>query len=181
MCQLLVAEFFPKWHNILHVWLTSEPNYEEIWQWFSWWKSQIAEEFNDTQALAAEWEKGLEMINQALDLGDRAKTELPPPIAGPVRPIQPAVPTTHLAGNGAGATLLTAQHQEASFKDVVDDWCVEQGLIMVPLREAHPQTGLPLFRITASVNGKGVYLYISRATCCGCRTRRTSSFGSLLV
>lgn len=161
MCQLLVAEFFPKWHNILHVWLTSEPNYEEIWQWFSWWKSQIAEEFNDTQALAAEWEKGLEMINQALDLGDRAKTELPPPIAGPVRPIQPAVPTTHLAGNGAGATLLTAQHQEASFKDVVDDWCVEQGLIMVPLREAHPQTGLPLFRITASVNGKGgVLVYL---------------------
>jgi len=101
------------------------------------------------------------MINQALDLGDRAKTELPPPIAGPVRPIQPAVPTTHLAGNGAGATLLTAQHQEASFKDVVDDWCVEQGLIMVPLREAHPQTGLPLFRITASVNGKGgVLVYL---------------------
>ncbi|KAI9880547.1 MAG: hypothetical protein M1830_002246 [Pleopsidium flavum] len=163
MGQLLVAEFFPKWHNILYVWLTSEPNYEEIWQWFSWWKTQIPEELNETQAVAAEWEKGLEMINQALDLGDRATTELPPPTAGPVRPIKPAVPARPLVGNGFGAASLFAQHpiQEASFKDVVDDWCVEQGLIMVPLREAHAQTGLPLFRITASINGKGgVLVYL---------------------
>ena len=163
MSQLLVAEFFPKWHNILYIWLTSEPNYEEIWQWFSWWKTQIPQELNDTHALAAEWERGLEMINQALDLGYRAATELPAPTAGPVRPIKPAVPSAPSVGNGVASITPSARRpqQETSFKDVVDDWCVEQGLIMVPLREAHSQTGLPLFRITASVNGKGgllVYL-----------------------
>lgn len=163
MGQLLIAEFFPKWHNILYIWLTSEPNYEEIWQWFSWWKTQIPQELNGTQALAAEWERGLEMINQALDLGDRAATELPPPTAGPVRPIKPGVSSALPVGNGGASTTPSAQRpdQETSFKDVVDDWCVEQGLIMIPLREAHSLTGLPLFRITASVNGKGgVLVYL---------------------
>ncbi len=113
-----------------------------------------------TQALGAEWEKGLEMINQALDLGDRVAQELPPPVAGPVRSIKPAVSAPLPVGNG-GTSVAQRPAKEASFKDVVDDWCVEQGLIMVPLREAHAQTGLPLFRITASVNGKGgVLVYL---------------------
>ncbi|KAI7009185.1 hypothetical protein KC318_g9594, partial [Hortaea werneckii] len=40
-------------------------------------------------------------------------------------------------------------------------WCAEEDLTMVPLREADPTTGLPLFRITASATGKGgVIVYI---------------------
>lgn len=174
MGQLLIAEFFPKWHNILYIWLTSEPNYEEIWQWFTWWKTQIPEEFNIIQAVASEWEKGLEMINQALDLGDLAKTELPPPITGPVRPIKPAAPVTPLASSDKGA-VSQRPIQEASFKDVLDDWCVEQGLIMVPLREAHPQTGLPLFRITASVNGKGGVLVYLKGDVVWAQTKKDKS------
>jgi tuftelin-interacting protein 11 len=45
--------------------------------------------------------------------------------------------------------------EEIAFKDIVENWCLEQGLIILPLREAHPKTGLPLFRITASATGKG--------------------------
>jgi len=37
----------------------------------------------------------------------------------------------------------------------VEEWCADEGLIMIPLHEAHLQSGLPLFRITASANGKG--------------------------
>ena len=47
------------------------------------------------------------------------------------------------------------------FKDVVEAWCADEDLTMVPLREAHPKTGLPLFRITASATGKGgVIVYL---------------------
>ena len=45
--------------------------------------------------------------------------------------------------------------REITFKDVVEEWCEQEDLMLVPLREAHPVTGLPLFRITASANGKG--------------------------
>jgi tuftelin-interacting protein 11 len=47
------------------------------------------------------------------------------------------------------------------FKDIVEAWCADEDLTMVPLREAHPKTGLPLFRITASATGKGgVVVYL---------------------
>ncbi|KZF24837.1 TFP11-domain-containing protein [Xylona heveae TC161] len=165
MGQLLISEFFPKWHNILHLWLTSEPNYEEVGQWFSWWKGRFPEEINGVKAVAAEWEKGLEMMNHALDLGERARDELPAPSAGPARPIREpeAVPAPAQAAREARPSGATAPAgaEEATFRDVVEAWCTEENLLMMPLREAHEQTGLPLFRITASANGKGgVLVYL---------------------
>lgn len=166
MALLLSAEFFPKWHNILHVWLTSEPNYEEVGQWFSWWKQQIPESINEVNIVAEEWDKGLGMMNLALDLGSRAKTELPPPITTAGTP-QASSRESHVttpvdAGTPAKAKAPPKkQIEETTFKDIVEEWCAEEGLILLPLREAHVQSGLPLFRITASANGKGgVLVYL---------------------
>ncbi len=152
LSALLVTEFFPKWHSILHLWLTSSPNYEEISQWFAWWKGRFPETLNELPTLTHEWELGLEMINRALDLGPDAASELAPPAAGPTRPIQiskETLPSTPEARTTAPAI------EEATFKDVVEAWCAEEDLILLALREAHPQSGLPLFRITASANGRG--------------------------
>ncbi len=156
LAQLLVAEFFPKWLNTLHLWLTAEPNYEEVGQWFGWWKSQFPDAVNAVPAVAAEWEKGLAMMNEALDLGpERARTELARPVAGPARPVgQTATPK-------AKNTPRREQVAETTFRDVVEAWCGEESLLLVPLREAHERTGLPLFRITASATGKGgVLVYL---------------------
>lgn len=156
IAQLLVAEFFPKWHNILYIWLTSDPDYDEIRRWYLWWKEQIPSEINEVSAVEAEWNKGLETITLALDLGDNVKSDLPPPVAGPVKPLtQPSTPLPIVTPSSNGTSAKKAVVQEATFKEVVEDWCAENGLIMMPLREAHAVTGLPLFRITASASGRG--------------------------
>ena len=156
IAQLLVAEFFPKWHNILYIWLTSDPDYDEIRRWYLWWKEQIPSEINEVAAVEAEWNKGLETITLALDLGDDVKSELPPPVAGPVKPLtQPSTPLPVVNAGSNGASAKKPVVQEATFKEVVEDWCAENGVIMMPLREAHAVTGLPLFRITASASGRG--------------------------
>ncbi|MCJ1314462.1 hypothetical protein MMC25_008144 [Agyrium rufum] len=41
VAQLLLVEFFPKFHYTLWEGLTSEGNYEEIGQWLVWWREQI--------------------------------------------------------------------------------------------------------------------------------------------
>jgi tuftelin-interacting protein 11 len=161
--ELLIAEFFPKWHNILHLWLTSEPNYEEIGEWFTWWKGRFPDEVNEVKSVAEEWEKGLKTINHALDLGDLAKTDLPPPTAGPARPIKaPSTPTNGTPAPAKKPTNTpTAAIDAPTFRDVIEAWCSDENLLLMPLREAHETTGLPLFRVTASANGKGgaiVYL-----------------------
>jgi tuftelin-interacting protein 11 len=153
---LLVAEFFPKWHNILYVWLTNEPNFEEVGEWFTWWRSQIPPELNQIGVVDDEWTKGLKMMDLAPQLGDRVATELPAPEAVPTAaPITAAGLKPGKAAPAPTQKAKPAPVKEISFKDIVEEWCADQGLILLPLREAHPQNGQPLFRITASASGKG--------------------------
>jgi tuftelin-interacting protein 11 len=153
--QLLVAEFFPKWLMTLHTWLTSESsNYEEIGTWYQWWKEQIPNELSEMKAVNEMWQKGLNMISHALELGEDGKDRLPQPAAGPARPLVDSnapVPTTASADTNSKAQLK----EQVSFKDIVESWCEDENLLLIPLREAHENTGLPLFRITASATGKG--------------------------
>lgn len=164
--RLLVAEFFPKWLAVLHMWLTSpEANLEEVGQWFTWWKEQIPESISRAQDVDKEWGKGLEMMNTALDIREQGRdiTDLPPPVAGPAKPIaKDAAVRGRLDAaasmaeqQASGGPKKSAVLEEASFKDVVEAWCAEQDVTLVPLREPHTATGLPLFRITASATGKG--------------------------
>jgi len=147
--QLLVTEFFPKRHQTLHLWLTSSPNYDEIRQWFLWWKEQLPAH----PLIDAEWTKGLETISLALDLGPERIRELPP--------LPPT--TTSSLPNGTTTTstpskteILTPQPTpETTFRDVVEDCCAANDLLFLPLREADPASGQPLFRITGSASGRG--------------------------
>ncbi|CAG7919914.1 unnamed protein product [Penicillium olsonii] len=154
---LLVSDFFPKWHEILYIWLTNDPNYEEVGAWFSWWRTQIPTEVNELTIVDEQWNKGLETMNLASQLGERASAELPRPVT-----TQTTLPTREekvAAATAAAASTETKNRppvvEEVAFKDILESWCMEQGLIMLPLREAHPQNGQPLFRITASATGKG--------------------------
>jgi tuftelin-interacting protein 11 len=154
MAQLLIAEFFPKWLEILYIWLTSEdPNWEEISQWYQWWKEQIPSEVNDLRVVDEEWTKGLMLMDQAVELGDDAKTNLPPPeISAPAFDSRPSTPLPTATTRAAASPAVL---HETTFKDTVEEWCADEGLIMFPLREAHAATGLPLFRITGNTDGKG--------------------------
>lgn len=165
IAHLFVAEFFPKWHQTLYLWLTSEaPNYGEVNQWYQWWKQELNDRlppgFNELPIIDAEWQKGVATLNIALDAledGVDVATQLETPSAGPALPPAPSTPLHTTSVPKPAQSLETP----TTFKDVVDDWCAENGLFMVPLREADLQTGLPLFRITASASGKGgivVYL-----------------------
>lgn len=161
MARLLIAEFFPKWLATLHLWLTSDgANFEEVGAWFEWWKSQMPDKLNASADVAKEWERGTEMINNALDLmeSDTPLSNLAAPAAGPVRPVAKEISRKLEA---PASKPMAAADVAQDFKDIVEGWCAEQDLTMVPMREAHTQTGLPLFRITASATGKGgVVVYI---------------------
>ena len=166
LARLLIAEFFPKWLAVLHIWLTSaEANFEEVGQWFSWWKTQIPDSINDLPDIDKEWEKGYGMINKCLDIQERGgdMSELDPPVAGPARPIgkDPSIRKIDTSATITEAVSRGKQVEGMTFKDIVEAWCAEQDLTLVPMREAHTSTGLPLFRITASATGKGgVIVYL---------------------
>lgn len=162
LARLLVAEFFPKWLATLHLWLTSgEANFDEVGEWLEWWKQQLPKELDHHPEVVKEWQKGHEMIHKALDLFEEggAVTELAAPAAGPVRPIAKEVGKK--VDSQSAASQRPREDFTQDFKDVVEEWCAEEDLTMVPMREAHLQSGAPLFRITASATGKGgVVVYL---------------------
>jgi len=147
--QLLVTEFFPKWHQTLHLWLTSSPNYDEIRQWFLWWKEQLPAH----PLIDAEWTKGLETISLALDLGPERIGELPPP--PPTTTSSFTNGTTNTSAPSKPEISTPQPPPETTFRDVVEDWCAANNLLFLPLREADPASGQPLFRITGSASGRG--------------------------
>ena len=153
--QLFSDIFFKKWHNILYLWLIGQPDASEIMEWYQWWKQQLEERlptgFNEMPIIATCWEKGLTIINVAIDAMERdadVATELHPLVSEDETNQEAPQPVVT-------ASLQKPMETPTTFKDVVEDWCAENGLLMFPMREADVQTGLPLFRITASASGKG--------------------------
>ena len=43
MASLLDKLFFPKWLQVLTVWLNHSPDYEQVSKWYSGWKSMFSE------------------------------------------------------------------------------------------------------------------------------------------
>ena len=171
MAELVKSEFFPKWHQCLYLWLTSPSvNYDEVGQWYHWWKTEVFEtrlstEFNELPSIAIEWKRGLESMLEAAELGPEAAAHLPPPVELNVQngddslsqKAHMSAPDYISAPKTASSTIET----RTTFKDVLEEWCTTEALHLVPLREADVQSGLPLFRITASASLKGgVVVYL---------------------
>jgi tuftelin-interacting protein 11 len=152
--QVLVETIFPMWHNVLHQWLTVVGPNQEIGQWFEWWRDDVfPAEIKALKSIQDEFEKGHQMINQALDLGSKASTHLPAPSSTPRRakaspPPAPATPAAK-----------PPPVEEVSFRNKVEDWCIENDLQFLPEKKVLHSAG-PLYRITAAGNGKqGTLVY----------------------
>lgn len=155
--QLLVEEFFPMWMDVLHQWLTMEgANYAEIGEWFNFWRQVFPSEINELPDVKAQWKKGSDLINQALDLGEAAKTELPAPSKPTTSSTSaPKAPETPFPTAGA-----VPQSEEVSFRHQVEDWCMTRDLQFIA-EKSQLEAGGPVYRITASVSGKGgVLIYL---------------------
>ena len=159
--RVFVDAFFPKWFSILHVWLTSDPNYEEVGQWYEWWHGVFSDELNQDPSMRSLWDKGLEMMTQAMELGpENVKEQLidPSSFVADQRRVE--------NGDKKASTNTEAPKppidEEATMKDILDELCEQDDLLLLPLRKAHPETGHPLLRITASASGGGgVVVYIA--------------------
>lgn len=159
--RVILEAFFPKWQNVLYMWLTSDPNYEEVGQWYDWWQTVFPTTLNEVDILASEWEKGLNMINQALELGpEDVKSSLNAPVAE--RPAEKD--TVQLDDTRQSSPVPSAAkppQDGATTREILEDLCEQENLLLVPLRKAHPETGLPLLRVTASAaGGGGIIVYV---------------------
>ncbi|KAG7439779.1 TFP11-domain-containing protein [Guyanagaster necrorhizus] len=151
--QLLETEFFPKWLDVLHVWLI-QPNvsFEEVAQWYSFWKGTFPEDVQSMPGVSRGFTRGLQLMNKAIELGPDAPTRLPrPDFRAEVASDTPS------ARNGTSKTQPrpSARTQEITFRSIVEEFAASHNLLFIPTGRAHEKSRMPLFRVSPSVDGKG--------------------------
>jgi tuftelin-interacting protein 11 len=157
--SLLAAEFFPKWLDVLHVWLVQpRPNFDEVAQWYAFWKSVFSEDILALPAVRDGFTRGLQLMNMAIELGPDAPTKLPRPEHLRSTSATPP-PTTavkeatgkHLPARGAGDYLPFDRRRLCgdSQPHVLACWSV------------HERSRMPLFRVSPTADGKGgILVYV---------------------
>ncbi|KAK9459614.1 GC-rich sequence DNA-binding factor-like protein-domain-containing protein [Lipomyces oligophaga] len=162
--RLLEEEFFPKWYDVLFLWLTTGPYQRtEVEEWIRFWRKVVGKDVAADDRIRKAFERGERLVHRAAELGQRVSSHLEPIRYSPSTrkqphsrpPTAPAQPATQPTPSTAP---LPSQMQESSFKDVVEDYCLENNLLFIPLRKAHEVLGHPLYRITGSASGRGGFI-----------------------
>jgi len=150
--SLLVNEFFPKWHQVLYLWLThpSTTDLDQVSQWYQWWKSLFPAQVLQDSAVSTGFRRGLDMINQFM-----AGLKIMPPADLAQAQDQAGGANGNGPSSNPLARLQTKKHlvQSVSFKDLVQDYATQNSLLFVLTKQTHERSGRPLYRLGGNSTG----------------------------
>ncbi|XP_053959019.1 septin-interacting protein 1 [Anastrepha ludens] len=149
MAQLLDKYFFPKWMQVLVLWLNQSPDYAEISRWYTGWKSMLTEDMLREPSIKEHLRRALEMMHRATDVLAPGLASIPTPIMTATPP--PPPPPTML-------DLQMVAPAQLEFKELVSQKCAERGILFAPL-PGRRELGKQVYRV-----GK-LYCYIDRNVC----------------
>jgi tuftelin-interacting protein 11 len=157
IAQLLEKEFFPKWLDVLHIWLIQpRPSQSEIARWLEGWRDEVfPESVKALPAVRAGFTAAFDLVNKAIDLGSLAPAQLPKPTYGrlPSRAPTPA--------NAAAARKPPSRVQEITFRTIAEEFAAAHNLLFVPTTRLHEKSRVPLIRVSPTADGRGgVLVYI---------------------
>jgi len=156
-CQILETEFFPKWLDVLHIWLVQpRVSFDEVAQWYSFWKETFPEEVRTIAGIDRGFTRGLQLMNLAVELGPEAQTRL-------AKPDFLAEIATASSSRVSSAKPIrpSPRSLEITFRSIVEEYAASHNLLFIPAGKAHELSRMPLYRVSRRVDGKkGLLVYI---------------------
>ncbi|MQL77148.1 hypothetical protein Taro_009551 [Colocasia esculenta] len=176
MATLLEAEFFTKWLQALYIWLCSNPNFNEVTEWFLGWKGLFPQELLANERIRRQLNRGLDMMNQAVEgmevvqpgarenvsylrVTEKRQFEAQQQAAA-------SASYQHISGvfgNGAHVDS-TGTSAQISLKDHIEAFAVENGLMFVP-KVGRTYNGLPVYafgNVSMSIDALNQVLFAQR-------------------
>lgn len=157
--QILETEFFPKWLDVLHIWLIQpQASFDEVAQWYRFWKESFPESVQSLPGVGRGFTRGLQLMNKAMELGPDAPTQL----ARPDFRAEQAVPSTAVRNGTPKVARPSARTHEITFRSIVEEFAASHNLLFIPTGRAHEISRMPLFRVSPTADGKGgllVYIF----------------------
>ncbi|UZJ57074.1 hypothetical protein CBS101457_006394 [Exobasidium rhododendri] len=170
LSKVLFAKFVPKWVHVLHSWLVdSHANLEEVAQWYEHWRECFVKyQILEIESIQGALRVALQLMSQAIEMGSK-KAQLPAPN---LRAIQ----SSSSSSTSQAAKISTASHpakksyssledmaasSSSSFRTIVEEAMMEADLIMQSLAQKERRSGMPLYRVSRHLDGKGgVTIYL---------------------
>ncbi|RPA74388.1 TFP11-domain-containing protein [Ascobolus immersus RN42] len=154
IAALLEREFFPKWLQTLHMWLTQEPVLTEVGEWYSFWRNDVLPASLLSEPTVRDgFERGLHLMNRAIDLGSDV-SQLPAPELPPIPTSSSTAPKQKPKKVAKEPLSIPELNPDATLREILEEWCAENELLLIPMRKSHGN-GAPLFRISESASGSG--------------------------
>ncbi|CAL1714173.1 unnamed protein product [Somion occarium] len=155
--QILETEFFPKWLDVLYIWLIQpKPSFEEVSQWYQFWKQTFPENVQTMPGVAKGFTRGLQLMNKAIELGPEAPTRLP----RPEHKLAPSPSASATVSRQGTPKARPSRTQEITFRSIVEDYASSHNLLFMPTGRAHEKSRMPLFRVSQNVDKGGILVYI---------------------
>ncbi|GAA5881378.1 hypothetical protein JCM16303_000153 [Sporobolomyces ruberrimus] len=159
LSQLIESEFFPKWGEALWVWLKSDGvNLEQVAEWYSWWKSYFPEDVVALSGVSRGFRKGLDLMNQAMALGEDVKYRLKKPDFRPKQSSSSSTSSRKANSSSLPSSTTTKPTApvttEISFRSIVEDLCSSSNLLFLSTGRTTSK-GQNLYRVSENVDGKG--------------------------
>lgn len=165
MVGLLDKFFFPKWLQILALWLNSSPNYDEITHWYLGWKGMLSEKLLAEPVISEYFKKALEMMNRAVSVPQGLQPgaveqvsyltslERSQPVQQIPSNIQPRVESI------AEAMRIVNQIPHG-FKDFVQKKCEERGILFMPIPNKYREAKqvYKVGNMQAYIDGKALFV-----------------------
>lgn len=155
MAALLECHFFPGWLQVLALWLSSGPNFEEVASWYRGWKKLFPEELQRQPRIRAQLNYALRLMSwhATMVISGRAGDSVPPSPPPLVFPslVERENPSAPLASSQRSASL-PHHAEEPSMKEVLARFAEDHGIIFMPKQRRHGA-------VLAAPHGKAIYTF----------------------
>ncbi len=99
---------------------------------------------------------GLQLMNNAMDLGQNAPKLLKKPEFKPL-----SLTTSSDQKKRSTPLSGTVPSAEVTFRSIVEDYAAQHNLLFIPTGKTHERSRMPLYKVSQNVDGKGgVLVYI---------------------
>ncbi|XP_072987699.1 septin and tuftelin-interacting protein 1 homolog 1 [Typha latifolia] len=148
MVQMLEVDFFSKWQQVLYHWLCSNPNFNEVMQWYMGWKGLFPPELLANERIRLLLSAGLDMMNQAVEgmevVQPGARENVSYLRATEKRQFEAQQQAAQYSSYQQPSSVSGTGIPEMSFKESIQAFAMEQGLLFMP-RVGKFYNGLPIY------------------------------------
>ncbi|BFG31167.1 hypothetical protein CerSpe_174410 [Prunus speciosa] len=136
MVDMMEKFFFTQWLQVLYHWLCSNPNFEEVLNWYKGWKKLIPEELHANESIRYQLNCGLDMMNRAVEGMEVIQPGLKENISYlrvlEQRQFDAQQKAAAAQANLGGTTHMDGIGNEMSLKDVIKAHAQQHGLLFRP-------------------------------------------------